>query len=413
MKIAVWYNLPSGGGKRALYDHLVGLKARGHMIEIWRPRVPQKDYLDPSKLASEHEVAWDEYQRDSSFYPLKMYLAMKNVDRLAHAMEVHSRECAAQINAGGFDVLFANTDLWFHAPYIGRYVKIPRVLYIQEPNRPLYEAQPRLPWLFPEHQGELGPVKRLRQRGRSYIEVRNARVLATAECENARHYEAILVNSRFSRESVLRAYGIDARVCYLGIDASLFANHELPRERVAMCVGSLTRSKNPELIIRAIGTIRKEERPKLVWVCNFAETDEFARAMKGLAESLGVDFDLRQYVPDEELVRLLSAASVFVYAPRLEPFGLAPLEANACGTPVVAVAEGGVRETVEDGINGLLVDSRPEALGEGVRRLLAEPALARRLGETGKALVRSKWSVDAAADRLERNLLEVAGKVAV
>jgi glycosyltransferase involved in cell wall biosynthesis len=148
-------------------------------------------------------------------------------------------------------------------------------------------------------------------------------------------------------------------------------------------------------------------------VCNFAETDEFARAMKGLAESLGVDFDLRQYVPDEELVRLLSAASVFVYAPRLEPFGLAPLEANACGTPVVAVAEGGVRETVEDGINGLLVDSRPEALGEGVRRLLAEPALARRLGETGKALVRSKWSVDAAADRLERNLLEVAGKVAV
>jgi glycosyltransferase involved in cell wall biosynthesis len=200
---------------------------------------------------------------------------------------------------------------------------------------------------------------------------------------------------------------VDSRVCYLGIDASVFAGKDLPRERTAICVGSLNRAKNPELIIRAIGTIPIPERPKLVWVGNYAVTEDFVQGLIDLAATLGVDLDLRQSISDNELVRLLSSASVFVYAPRLEPFGLAPLEANACGTPVVAVAEGGVRETVEHGVNGLLVENRPDALGEGVRLLLADPALARRLGETGRTLVRAKWSVEASVDRLERNLLDV------
>jgi len=47
-----------------------------------------------------------------------------------------------------------------------------------------------------------------------------------------------------------------------------------------------------------------------------------------------------------------------VYSARLEPFGLAPLEANACATPVVAVAEGGVRESIRNGVNGVLISER-------------------------------------------------------
>jgi glycosyltransferase involved in cell wall biosynthesis len=54
---------------------------------------------------------------------------------------------------------------------------------------------------------------------------------------------------------------------------------------------------------------------------------------------------------DENIVELLNRAAVMVYSARLEPFGLAPLEANACATPVVAVAEGGVRESIRNGVN--------------------------------------------------------------
>jgi glycosyltransferase involved in cell wall biosynthesis len=101
---------------------------------------------------------------------------------------------------------------------------------------------------------------------------------------------------------------------------------------------------------------------------------------------------------------------VMVYAPRLEPFGLAPLEANACGLPVVAVAEGGVRETIIDQVNGLLVDNYPDAMAAAIQRLRNDPSFASRLGSTGRKAVEAKWGLDRALDRLEQHLQRYAQK---
>ena len=97
-----------------------------------------------------------------------------------------------------------------------------------------------------------------------------------------------------------------------------------------------------------------------------------------------------------------------VYAPRLEPFGLAPLEANACGLPVVAVAEGGVRETIIDGVNGLLVQHQPQAIAHAIQRLAQDKQLTAQLCKNGPEIVEEKWSVNAAVERLERQLTEAA-----
>ena len=83
------------------------------------------------------------------------------------------------------------------------------------------------------------------------------------------------------------------------------------------------------------------------------------------------------------------------------------LEANACGLPVVAVAEGGVRETVQDGVNGLLVEEDEPAMAAAIDRLRGDPALRRALGENGRRIVAERWSLETAADRLERRLEEV------
>ena len=60
MRIAVWHNLPSGGGKRALHDHVRGLLGRGHTIEAWCPSTADPDYLPLSELIPEHvlPLAW-------------------------------------------------------------------------------------------------------------------------------------------------------------------------------------------------------------------------------------------------------------------------------------------------------------------------------------------------------------------
>ena len=102
-----------------------------------------------------------------------------------------------------------------------------------------------------------------------------------------------------------------------------------------------------------------------------------------------------------------------IYVPRLEPFGLAPLEASACGTPVVAVAEGGIRESLTHMESALLIPGRdPVALGRAVLSLLDNPELAIRLGERGRESVRTNWTWDAAIDRLEGYLQSTAAAVA-
>lgn len=71
---------------------------------------------------------------------------------------------------------------------------------------------------------------------------------------------------------------------------------------------------------------------------------------------------------------------------------------------MIAVAEGGVRETVVDGLNGLLVEAHPEKMAQAIQTLRNDPVLARRLGENGSRRVREHWSLDAATERLEEAL---------
>jgi glycosyltransferase involved in cell wall biosynthesis len=185
------------------------------------------------------------------------------------------------------------------------------------------------------------------------IRMQQLRVLAREERLNAGAFDLILVNSYFSRENLLRAYGLDSTVCYLGVDTELFVNRQYVRENFVVSVGEMGPHKNVEFIIKAVAQI-EVPRPRLVWIANRG-SDSYYKEMRSLAESYEVSFEARRRIDDNELVDILNRAAAMVYAPRLEPFGLAPLEANACGLPVVAVAEGGVRETIIDDLIGLLV----------------------------------------------------------
>jgi glycosyltransferase involved in cell wall biosynthesis len=407
MRIAVWHNLPSGGGKRALYSHVKGLVERGHQLEAWCPPTADRTYLPLGELIEEHVVPLD-WQSGHYRGRIKRLLAPSRV--MMHqidAMDAHCRECADAINAGGFDLLFANSCTFFRVTSIGRHVKIPKVIYLQEPNRRLFEVTPKETWLAPARSNRSW-WRRLRSHRaflKDLIQLQASRLQAHAEVLNAESFDAILVNSLFSRESVLRAYGLDAKVCYLGIDTGLFAPKSSTEGHYIIGVGAFVREKNIGLVIEALGLLQ-EPKPPLVWVGNVSDKG-YLDGLRRQALSRGVTFDARLRIADDELVSLLSGAIAMVYAPRLEPFGLAPLEANACGLPVIAVAEGGVRETVVDEVNGLLVESDPNALAEAVSRLMRDRDLARKLGENGRGIVQESWSLDACVDRLEYRLAQV------
>ncbi|MFO0848054.1 MAG: glycosyltransferase [Gemmataceae bacterium] len=410
MRIAVWHNLPSGGGKRALYDHVRGLVGRGHHVEAWCPAAADTDFLPLRALCREHVLPWAPAPARVRLLP-GLLPGPRTIRREAYAqlaaLDEHCRQAAAAIDAGGFDVLFANSCQYIRATPIGRYSRTPSVLYLQEPNRRLYEAGDRPPFVGPDPPGRsaLAPWY-VRNRLADHLTTAGMREQLRVEVESARRFGRLLVNSYFSRESALRAYGLEATVCYLGVDAGLFDGPaDGPREDAVVGVGSFNPAKRIEFVIQAVGHL-PPPRPRLVWVGN----DECGRVRGPAAATGGRPGGGVRAAPAGAGCGRRPAPAVgrgHGLRPRLEPFGYAPLEANACGTPVVAIAEG-VRETVRDGENGLVVDPSPRGAGGRHRPAAAGPAAGPAARRPGAELVRERWSLAAATDRLERNLKEVA-----
>jgi glycosyltransferase involved in cell wall biosynthesis len=107
-------------------------------------------------------------------------------------------------------------------------------------------------------------------------------------------------------------------------------------------------------------------------------------------------------VPPDRVAQWYRSADVLVAAPWYEPFGLTPLEAMACGVPVVATAVGGLLDTVVDGITGRLVPPRdPRALGDAVRTLLNDAIVRRSYASAALDRARSCYSWPRAATQLE------------
>lgn len=411
MRIAVWHNLPSGGAKRALYYHVKGLVARGHTLHVWRTPFADSSYLPLDSLVPETVAPAAPFsltrKQDKNLYEY-FFDEWHYIRKKIRVMDEHCRASATEINAGEFDLVYAGGCMLLGTAPLARYLEIPRALYLNEPFRYLYEATPEAVWrALPPPDGVWWSPSYTRWFVANHIETYALRLQARDEYVNARAYNRILTNSFYSRESILRAYGLDAQVCYLGVDAEMFRPTDDARGGYVIGLGSFTFPKGVDRAIRAVASIPFSLRPRLVWVGN-AAVPYYYESFQKLAASLHVEFDPYTRVTDAELVNWLAHANALIYTPHLEPFGLAPLEANACETPVVAIAEGGVRESVIDGENGyLLPDASPEALGAALVKLFEQPERAKQMGKHGRARVLKNWTWELAVERLEENLRRV------
>ena len=92
---------------------------------------------------------------------------------------------------------------------------------------------------------------------------------------------------------------------------------------------------------------------------------------------------------------------VFAFPSHEEPLGSALLAAMAHGLPVAAIGRGGIPEVVENGKNGLLVDSLdPSELATALAHLLTNPEESRRLGEAGRETIQTRFSADPMVEAL-------------
>ncbi|WP_326796610.1 D-inositol-3-phosphate glycosyltransferase [Streptomyces sp. NBC_01808] len=158
---------------------------------------------------------------------------------------------------------------------------------------------------------------------------------------------------------------------------------------VPLFAGRMQPLKAPDVLLRAVALLLEREpalRERLVVpVVGGPSGSGLARpaALQKLAAKLGIS-DVVRFTPpvaQQALARWFRAASVLVMPSYSESFGLVALEAQACGTPVVAAAVGGLPVAVRDGVTGLLVDGHdPADFADAMGRLAADAALAGRMG---------------------------------
>ena len=114
------------------------------------------------------------------------------------------------------------------------------------------------------------------------------------------------------------------------------------------------------------------------------------------ARHSGVNLEFRS-VDDDNMAQLYSSVLATLFTPHLEAFGLVSIESMACGTPVLGVAEGGLRETILHEKTGFLLPWKPEAFSAALERLATEPGLRTEMSRAGVAWVREKFTWDRCA----------------
>jgi glycosyltransferase involved in cell wall biosynthesis/phosphoheptose isomerase len=157
-----------------------------------------------------------------------------------------------------------------------------------------------------------------------------------------------------------------------------------PGERIVLQLGRIVPRKGIDNVIRAVGRLHRDDLAVRLLVVGGPDREP---DFEGVAE-LGRlrDIAREESVEDrvvfvgrrdrDELATYYSAADVFVSTPWYEPFGITPLEAMACGTPVVGSNVGGIKFSVRDGETGYLVPPRePDALAERIAHLYRHPKL--------------------------------------
>jgi N-acetyl-alpha-D-glucosaminyl L-malate synthase BshA len=169
-------------------------------------------------------------------------------------------------------------------------------------------------------------------------------------------------------------------------------------QKIVMHVSNFRPVKRLQDVIEVFARIKREVDARLVLV---GDGPERPRALKRAAD-LGLRDDVLFLGRHGSVEEILSCADLFLLPSESESFGLAALEAMACGAPVVASQAGGLPEVVADGVTGYLLPvGAVDEMAEAGVRVLSDEALAKQLSEAARALTVERFSAEAIVPRYE------------
>jgi len=362
MKIVVIDNLPDGGAKRVVFEQIKYLSKK-HQVEYYTNRhrsafMFNKYAVKVFRFNLELSAArgWQRPLRESSLFR-----------RLAPEYQ----QMAEQINQSTTEAVIVHPDKHTQAPFILRFLKKPNIYYIHEPLRLIYEP-------------ELHPIKT--QNLKQGYERLRRNWLKKIDKTNLLKADHLVVNSKFTAKNVWRFYKRKAEVIYPGADDQIFKPDFKAGKKHFLFIGQKADINGYPLLKKALGKLDNKISIKYV-----------VFKKKG--------FQLK----DEGLIKLYQQSIAVLCLSINEPFGLTAIEAMACGVPVIAINEGGYKETVKHNKTGILIKKDAAELVKAMSLLAKQTKLRQKLGQAGRKRAKEFFSWKKHGIKLEKSLKNIPG----
>ncbi len=225
--------------------------------------------------------------------------------------------------------------------------------YIHTPMRYVWD-------LFDEY---FGPARVGRLASR-FVFAPIARLLQRYDRATAGRVDVFIANSTYVAERVRRIYGREALVLPPPVDVERYATAVREPGEGYLVVSALVPYKRVDHAIRACAALGR----RLTIVGRGPEESR----LRALADSLGAEVEFTGFASDDELAGYYRRARALLF-PGVEDFGIVPVEAISCGCPVLALAEGGVLDSMTDETALFFHEPTPEALRDAMLRLESRP----------------------------------------
>lgn len=384
-KLAVFHNLPPGGGVNVAGGLLRELQ-NSFSITVHSPS--GSALLNAPESVSIREWPFGEGRRISGLRklaaPLSLPARLSAFDRLCQRI-------AEEINSTS-DIVLVHNSMFVAAPPVLKYLKVPSVYFCYE---------------FPRHLYEPELIKRT---GRGFFRLLLSPLRSRErkmDRESVMNADRIVTFSNWMKSRIKDIYGLDSSIVRPGVDTDFFrVAKNTVRKHTVLSIGALWPFKGHTMAIDAVSRIPSDRRPALAVIAD-REYPGYGADLEKAALALAVDLELERNISNEELRAFYSTSKAVLCCGHNEPYGLVPLEAMACGTPVIAVSEGGFIDNIDSGKNGILVNRDPAEMASALKKVLLNDDLRTTLTIKGREFVTGERSMKEAGSRLAEILSDV------
>lgn len=358
MKIAIFHELHAGGARRTVNEFAKRLK-KNHTVDLYYVDSEEKN-SETANFTNTNFYKFTPLEWSGGDWTAKLY---KDTFELFKLQNLH-KQIAHDIDLNKYDLAFIHPSQYTQTPFILKYLATKKTYYCQETLRMAYEDIFRL-------DNNLPFIK-------YYYEKLCRQIRKKIDSVNIQHADKILANSKYTQSNIKKAYGLDSTVAYLGVDTSFFKPLKIKKNIDILFLGSLDNIDGYDLLKKIENKLDKNINIKIL-----AQEKQW------------------KYT-DEYILGLYSRSRIVLCLSRNEPFGLIPLEAMSCAIPVIALYEGGYKETIIDDQTGYLMPPNPRLLADKINYLLSSPALIKKISIRAESEMKTKWDWDIRTFEIEK-----------